>query len=109
MTYEDPFSAASAVSWFNGKEFKGAAPCSTALPAMQVRVQNPLLGFPPPKSTTHLFCHTGSTIKVTLAEKKEEDFSRGCAYSFMGTGMPYHTFTMSNSRLRPCSQLPMDE
>ena len=23
MTYEDPFSASSAVDWFNGKEFKG--------------------------------------------------------------------------------------
>lgn len=23
VTYEDPFSAASAVEWFNGKEFKG--------------------------------------------------------------------------------------
>ena len=25
VTYEDPFSAASAVQWFNDKEFKGAA------------------------------------------------------------------------------------
>jgi hypothetical protein len=25
VTYEDPFSAASAVQWFNGKEWKGAA------------------------------------------------------------------------------------
>ena len=24
VTYEDPFSAGSAVQWFNGKEFKGA-------------------------------------------------------------------------------------
>ncbi len=24
VTYEDPFSAASAVQWFDGKEFKGA-------------------------------------------------------------------------------------
>eukprot|EP00208_Stichococcus_sp_RCC1054_P001442 CAMPEP_0206142158 /NCGR_PEP_ID=MMETSP1473-20131121/15841_1 /ASSEMBLY_ACC=CAM_ASM_001109 /TAXON_ID=1461547 /ORGANISM="Stichococcus sp, Strain RCC1054" /LENGTH=138 /DNA_ID=CAMNT_0053537043 /DNA_START=244 /DNA_END=657 /DNA_ORIENTATION=- len=50
VTYEDPFSAASAVSWFNGKEFKG------------------------------------STIKVTLAEKKEEDYSRGGRGSYGGGG-----------------------
>ena len=27
VSYEDPFSAASAVSWFNGKEFKGGLVC----------------------------------------------------------------------------------
>ena len=26
VTYQDPFSAASAVQWFNGKEFKGNTP-----------------------------------------------------------------------------------
>ena len=35
VTYEDPFSAASAVQWFNDKEFKGASneprPCSSPL------------------------------------------------------------------------------
>jgi len=35
VTYEDPFSAASAVQWFNDKEFKGACddprPCSSPL------------------------------------------------------------------------------
>ncbi len=34
MSYEDPFSAASAVDWFNGKDFKGAraAPPPAPLP-----------------------------------------------------------------------------
>ncbi len=34
MSYEDPFSAASAVEWFNGKDFKGAraAPPPAPLP-----------------------------------------------------------------------------
>ncbi|KIY96481.1 RNA-binding protein EWS [Monoraphidium neglectum] len=36
ITYEDPFSASSAVQWFNGKEWKGEAPphatCTPGLP-----------------------------------------------------------------------------
>ena len=29
VTYQDPFSAASAVQWFNGKEFKGVGSAIT--------------------------------------------------------------------------------
>lgn len=32
MSYVDPFSAASAVEWFNGKEFKGACRFSVEVP-----------------------------------------------------------------------------
>ena len=54
VTYEDPFSAASAVSWFNGKDFKGAAPSITALLIMQVWVRKPSLRYLLPKITTYL-------------------------------------------------------
>lgn len=33
MSYEDPFSAASAVEWFNGKDFNGAQPLHTRMVA----------------------------------------------------------------------------
>ena len=50
VTYEDPFSAASAVQWFNNKEFKGASndprPCSSPhqplRPSPQVRPPFPV-------------------------------------------------------------------
>jgi len=45
VSYEDPFSAASAVEWFNGKDFKGARaappPASTQMCTAAAHVTGP--------------------------------------------------------------------
>ena len=61
VSYEDPFSAASAVQWFNDKEWKGVL--LKIKQGQQLYVRSP---------NTQI-CLPGSKLKVSLAENKQED------------------------------------